>query len=143
MGIVHVTGHSTNVNNYFYKAGSAEFQDTISALHAKSERYVDHLTLHDDYDSFDCYLMRGRQAGFAFSKQKNIVNQRELANVFSTVSGTGVFAVQKAVSLEDNLWLYCVADLFKFYNQFGFEMTRREKNWTVGKPDVLYMSLKK
>lgn len=120
------------------------FRAVVQELHAEDARYREHLSLHDDYSGFDCYLMQGESAGYAISHALNQNQNRELANVFSTVTGTGVFAVQDAIMREQQLWLSCSEGMLeKFYSKHGFETFERQENWIKGKPDVLYMALRR
>lgn len=118
------------------------FREVIQNLHNQDERYKEHLTLHNDYTQFECFLMADGSAGYALSLAKNLKNERELANVFSTITGTGVYAVGDAVARERLLWLSCCSSLINYYGQFGFSVTQRQSNWIAGKPDVLYMALR-
>jgi hypothetical protein len=90
------------------------------------------------------YLSEDRNTGFA------ITNKDELVNLFSLKPGTGAGhgAVIAAIHLGAKR-LDCQEfnnagkNLSGFYKKFGFEEEKREKNWTAGKPDVIYMGLQK
>ena len=71
----------------------------------------------------------------------------EIINVFSLEKGEGKKALLEAIA-RGGRRLDCFDKLPgqshglpEYYSKFGFKEVRREKNWTPGGPDVIYMSL--
>ena len=86
-------------------------------------------------------LLAWQAAGFA------IHDGDELINLFSYgKKGAGADAVIQAIDFGARR-LDCLdlkpKGLKQYYEQFGFTEERREKNWTKGEPDVIYMRLTK
>lgn len=74
-------------------------------------------------------------AGYAIDNKTG-----ELTGLFSTYKGFGTQLVFMAI-LNGATNLDCFDGfLVDFYKSFGFEETKREKNWTEGQPDVVYMT---
>lgn len=81
------------------------------------------------------FLTADRRSGFA------IRPDGELVYVFSTVRGRGDILVRAAIALGA-VRLDCFDGyLTDLYRRNGFDVTRREPNWTPGGPDVVYMRL--
>ncbi|MDX3525094.1 hypothetical protein P1P75_01160 [Streptomyces sp. ID05-39B] len=65
-----------------------------------------------------------------------------LMGLFSTVKGRGEDMVWHAVLHRRAIKLDCFDGFLpEYYKQFGFQETERVPNWTVGEPDVVFMSL--
>jgi len=91
----------------------------------------------DDADIFfkDYYLDYENQCGFAVSFNGT------LTNVFSLTKGNGDYIMVNAKK-AGAINLDCFDGyLTSFYKRHGFEVVRREANWTPGDPDVCYMAL--
>src|SRR5690554_1178946 len=68
-------------------------------------------------------------------------NGGELIALFSTVKGRGHDLVQIAVQCGAE-YLDCFDGFLpELYAKHGFKEVKRELNWTVGGPDVVYMQL--
>ena len=128
-----------SVTQTFQTVTPQEFAEFIEYLRNKDHRYRTNLS-QLQYADYACYLSLSRAAGYALSKERNGLGEYKLANVFSTVTGTGAYAVNDAISRREKLWLSCFENLESFYSRFGFVVTAKEKNWTQGGPDVLFMS---
>ena len=71
--------------------------------------------------------------GFAVSKTG------ELINVFSTVKGWGDMIMEKAIEVGATRLDCFNGFLPRLYARWGFVEVRRELNWVLGGPDVIYM----
>jgi hypothetical protein len=91
----------------------------------------------DDADIFfkDYYLDYENQCGFAVSFNGT------LTNVFSLVRGKGDYIMVNAKKAGATNLDCFDGYLTSFYKRHGFEVVRREQNWTPGEPDVCYMVL--
>jgi len=80
------------------------------------------------------YLTEDRLSGFC-------IKDGEITHLFSLVPGRGKMLVAEAI-YHRGTHLDCFDGyLPRLYGQFGFKVDCREKNWTPGGPDVVYMSL--
>jgi len=86
------------------------------------------------------YLTTNKMAGVALNKD-------EIINLFSLQNGEGKKALIAAIE-NGGRRLDCFDKrsnenygLPDYYKKFGFKEVKREKNWTIGEPDVVYMSL--
>ncbi len=86
------------------------------------------------------YLTANKTAGVA-------LNGDEIINLFSLQSGEGKKALIAAIE-KGGRRLDCFDKrsgenygLPDYYKKFGFKEVKREKNWTIGEPDIVYMSL--
>lgn len=100
-------------------------------------RFAENLTLHttDEYSLYRCYTVSNASAGYA------IKGDGELINVFNNtgIKGFGDILVQSAIA-NGAKYLDCLdGKLTEFYASHGFVEYRREKNWTEGQPDVVWM----
>ncbi len=123
----------------FNQVSTDDFEQLINALRQSDSRYQSNLS-QLDCSQYNCFISETADSGYALSKKQNNHGERELANVFSTVTGTGYHSVSDALLKEKLLWLSCFSGLLKFYRKSGFIVTQTEPNWTVGGPDVLFMS---
>jgi hypothetical protein len=88
-----------------------------------------------DYRALNCFLALDEASGYAISPTN------ELKFVFSLRKGCGADAVRDAIIHCNPLHLNCFdGKLREYYESFGFSVYQREKNWTEGEPDVVYMS---
>jgi len=82
------------------------------------------------------YLSTDIQSGFA------IMATGEIAGVFSVSRGRGSEILENAKQ-KGGQWLDCFDGYLPgFYAAHGFVETSREKNWTPGGPDVVYMRVR-
>jgi hypothetical protein len=88
-----------------------------------------------DYSNKKLWLAHDGNSGYGIS------HDGELVNVFSLVRGHGHHAVNHAISQGATHLSAFDGHLPKFYGKFGFKEHAREKNWTAGGPDVVFMSL--
>lgn len=119
----------------FNRIGAAQFRRVVGEVVAISPFYRNNLSIKETYEGYDCWLSRDGKAGFAVSPDQ------ELTNVFSLAKGYGQFLMAFATREYDLLHLNCLAGnhLEKFYGAHGFEVARREPNWTAGEPEVVFM----
>ena len=88
-----------------------------------------------DFSQKTLFLSSDGLSGFAISFDG------ELTNVFSLVKGRGKVLMGYAIGYGANNLDCFDGYLVPFYAQAGFIEVRREANWTVGQPDVVYMVL--
>ena len=79
------------------------------------------------------FINKDGSAGFVVS------SDGELTSVYSAIKGRGDKIMDSAI-LHGACHLDCFDGyLVTFYARHGFQEVRREKNWTEGEPDVVYM----
>lgn len=83
------------------------------------------------------FLTEDHQSGFA------IKPDGELTALFSSVKGRGETLVRKAIELGAYHLNAFEGHLTQLYSQCGFVEEDREKNWTEGGPDVVWMIIRK
>jgi len=107
----------------------------LSREKVSRQNVLSHLTENEIIESnARIFLSNDGKNGFMLSVENDI------QNLFS-LNHDGKQTVKKAI-LEGGKTLDCFAGfLDKFYESFGFKITSREKNWTEGQPDVVFMSL--
>lgn len=88
-----------------------------------------------DYEGMRAYQSIDESAGFVISPDN------EIKWVASIKPGMGKAAMRAAIE-EGGEWLSCFDGFLpEFYERFGFEVVKREPNWTEGEPDVVWMAL--
>lgn len=70
-----------------------------------------------------------------------ISDSGELTNVFSETKCMGDYLLKRARLLGASRLDCFDGYLVDFYKRHGFEECRREKNWTDGQPDVVFMEI--
>ena len=130
-----------------YKQGNSTFtkvtaKDFIAARNEMpAERVNGFINMYTEQEMIDSksvmLLSKDNKTGVA------IHDGDELINLFSRgPKGAGADAVRLAIDHGANR-LDCVdiqpRGLKQFYESFGFKEERREKNWTEGEPDIIYM----
>ena len=81
------------------------------------------------------FLHPDKKSGFAVKPDGDIVS------LFSTQKGRGDKLAQHAKKSGGSKLDAFDGYLPKLYAKHGFKEHKREKNWTPGKPDVVYMKL--
>jgi hypothetical protein len=113
------------------------FKAGITSLKGRARK-----TMVSDYSveelgQMKLFLLKGGKAGYA------IKNGDELVNLFNAGGKATHLAGQWLVlhAIEQGARrLDCFdSGLPEFYAKFGFKEVRREKNWTPGEPDVVFM----
>lgn len=87
-----------------------------------------------DYNGKRTFLSPDGKAGYALH------HSGELNHVFSMQPGLGAHAVQDSLTRGASHLSCFDGKLPEYYKRFGFQEQRREKNWTPGGPDVVYMT---
>lgn len=90
-----------------------------------------------DYTNKRTFLAADGSSGYALKPDG------ELNHVFSLKPGHGAHAVQHALQNGARHLSAFDGKLPQYYSQFGFKEYRREKNWTPGQPDVVFMQMQK
>lgn len=123
-----------------YVQVSAEtFKKIIVRVVALGGHYANNIDVKQSYEAFDCFTSTDQLSGFAVSKKT-----RELVNVFSLEKGRGRELLEVATSTFSDLKLDCFdGKLTSLYSEAGFQEISRDKNWTAGEPDVVFMQFNK
>ena len=96
---------------------------------------VNDITYHE---AVDCYLAF-YGTNYAYPVGYAVSENGKLTSVFSSIKGQGTNIMQSAIK-NGARHLDCFDGFLPtFYSKFGFKEVRREKNWTAGQPDVVYM----
>jgi hypothetical protein len=90
-----------------------------------------------DYAGKRTFLAHDNQSGYALHESG------DLCHVFSFRPGHGAHAVRHAIANGATTLNAFEGKLPEYYARFGFKESGREKNWTPGGPDVVFMSLGK
>lgn len=128
-------GERAAANGEIYKATPKAFKDAL----AKNSR-ADTLSDYDEatLSTFKLYLLKGGQAGYAIKPDGEFVNLFNNGPREQT-GGAGpwlvVHAIERGATHGDHFDGY----LTGFYKKLGWKETKREKNWTEGGSDVIYM----
>lgn len=112
------------------------FKVIIENVKKINKQYENNLSLKDSYKNYDCFLFEDGRGGFCVDRET-----KELCNIFSIEKNRGSELVAFAVHTNPKLCLDCFdGHLTNLYGKHGFKETHREKNWTAGEPDIVYMS---
>lgn len=112
---------------HFEEAREASRAIRAATSDMSGEPYLTHSTYRLSLDGLSGYVVRP---------------DGELVYVFSRVAGRGSAMVTRAVTRDGATYLDCFDGyLTGFYARHGFVEYKREANWTVGEPDVVYMVL--
>jgi hypothetical protein len=119
---------------------NVSFKHFIEALKRVQERYSiirKSTTPWKDIENEEgsSYYLAGHPGFMGFALSAN----GELTSVFSAIRGKGDILMKEACKRGA-----CHLDCFdgylpKFYERHGFQVVRREANWTPGEPDVCFM----
>lgn len=124
------TGHMT-----FTSQAPAYFRYAFDLARKASARVHAATSPFEASDGMRCYLNSDATAGYV------IRADGELTNVFSTRRKQGDDIMRHALA-DGARRLDCFDGyLVGFYSRHGFEIVRREPNWTPGGPDVVFMAL--
>lgn len=97
-----------------------------------------------DDDETTFRLALDGQSGYAVRHDGDLIHkgrEGELVYVFSLERGRGDALVSSATGHDDATRLDCFDGyLVNLYKKHGFDVVRREPNWTPGSPDVVFMS---
>lgn len=115
-----------------------EFLTVLVDLMNEHPDLKDTMSLHRANEYLVTYLAENKLSGFAVTKDK------EIANVFN-VDKKALFVLPKmikqAIAAGGNWMNMFDGPLVNFYKKYGFVEYKRDKNWTAGGPDVVYMKL--
>lgn len=112
-----------------------EFAEHFNAARRWS-RVAENCAELDDVSQCKPYMAVDCLGGFAVHQPT-----KEIRYLHSVLYGRGDRLVQEAIK-RGGTWLTCFDGyLTDLYQRHGFQITKREPNWTAGKPDVLTMSL--
>ncbi|MAS87579.1 MAG: hypothetical protein CMH30_06345 [Micavibrio sp.] len=130
---------------------AAEFRNFVIVARTLEMRYERNLELlpAEDYLAMICYLgrvpnMHKGIAGMAVTPELTVFGgARKLINVFALLgsNGIGSQALKFITSQYAHLVLDCYDSdgLVPFYKRHGFNVEKRDENWTPGGPDVVLM----
>lgn len=117
----------------FYKPTPTEFKEAMqrNPRAATLSQYSD-----DQLAKMELRMLKGGQAGYA-------LNGDELVNLFNNggreTRGAGSWLVVDAIERGARRGDHFDGYLTEFYRTLGFKEDRREKNWTPGGADVVYI----
>ena len=112
------------------------FAHLVETAMSTDARIADYLSHGVDYSAHECYATADGSAGFAVSPDG------DLQSVFNYgQAGRGNALVAAAIAAGATTLDCFDGFLPAFYARHGFRVVRREANWTVGGPDVVYMAL--
>jgi hypothetical protein len=119
----------------FTKVTGEAFGAMVETAMASDAR-IDAMLSHGvDYSAHECYATADGTAGFAVSPDG------DLQSVFNYGTGGRGDALVTAAIGAGARTLDCFDGFLPaFYARHGFRVVRREANWTVGGPDVVYMA---
>ncbi len=114
-----------------------QYKETTPDVFEQHVSQVDQSQLENprDYSGKRLWIAHDGNSGYGIS------HDGELVNVFSRVKGHGGHAVRHAIGQGATHLSAFDGHLPPFYKKYGFQEHRREKNWTPGGPDVVFMSL--
>lgn len=117
--------------------GHDEFHSALSSAFATSPKVKEFVHQYEphEYQNMKTFLHPDKKSGFAVKPDGDIVS------VFSTEKGRGDEIVQHAKREGGKKLDAFDGYLPKLYGKHGFKEYSREKNWTPGAPDVVYMRL--
>jgi GNAT superfamily N-acetyltransferase len=113
----------------------AEFHQAL-IHHASKNPYIKdsvHIYSPEEYASSKTFLSKDKNSGYALKPDG------ELMSVFSGEKGRGDHLMNSAIKNGAMHLDAFDGYLPKFYSRHGFKEHKREKNWTEGGPDVVYM----
>lgn len=121
----------------FQQVTARKFARVIKQACEHSERVKAMLGRYtvDEYSLMRCFLTSDGGAGFAIKSDGDLVNVFNLTGI----KGFGSILVNAAIELGAQKLDCFDGFLPEFYAGFGFREVSREKNWTEGQPDVVYM----
>jgi hypothetical protein len=124
----------------FKPTETEHFLETIKKLPKYMGDMLSHYTKEEvEKDNIKFHLSEDGLSGYG-------IKGNELTNLFSLVSGHGSHAMKHALQ-NGATQLDCFdgrkgeKGLPGFYTKFGFVEYKREKNWTAGEPDIVYMHI--
>ena len=127
----------SKISNNFINVSFNHFKGALRLAQVNYKHIRQATTPWDELKDKDgtSYYLAGSPAfmGFAVSADG------ELTSVYSTIKGKGDIILEQACKRGA-----CHLDCFdgylpSFYQRHGFKEVRRELNWTVGQPDIVYM----
>lgn len=113
----------------------AEFHQAL-IHHASKNPYIKdsvHIYSPEEYASSKTFLSKDKKSGYALKPDG------ELMSVFSGEKGRGDHLMNSAIKNGAMHLDAFDGYLPKFYSRHGFKEHKRERNWTEGGPDVVYM----
>lgn len=112
-----------------------DFHAALEGAMGSSTKVKEFVHLYDkkEYEGMKTFLSPDKASGYAVKPDGDVVS------VFSTVKGRGDHLVQHALTNGGNKLDAFDGHLPTLYAKHGFQEYKREKNWTPGGPDVVYM----
>ena len=120
----------------YNQVDSRQFYIALNIAQRKNPLIKDmvHLYTPIEYSNMRCYLSRDNASGYA-------IKDGDLVSVFSLVKGRGTDLVISAKKSGANRLDCFDGYLVSLYSKLAFKEYKRELNWVVGEPDVVYMQL--
>ena len=124
------------ISDLFVKVSGNEFKESLKRVQSFYKVIRESTTPWNEIEIKDvAFFIAGCPAFMGFAISEN----GELTSVFSSIKGKGDTIMKEAIK-QGAKHLDCFDGyLPTFYARHGFQEVRREKNWTEGEPDVVYM----
>lgn len=124
------------INDFFVKVSGNGFKESLKRVQSFYKVIRESTTPWNEIETKDVeFFIAGCPAFMGFAISEN----GELTSVFSAIQGKGDTIMKEAIK-QGAKHLDCFDGyLPTFYARHGFKEVRREKNWTEGEPDVVYM----
>lgn len=119
------------------KADPAAFRDALKR-NTRADTLSDYPV--EELSRFQLYLLKGGQAGYAIKPDGEFVNLFNSGG--AATKGAGPWLVIHAIERGATHGDHFDGFLTGFYRNLGWKETKREKNWTPGGPDVVFMEWK-
>lgn len=112
-----------------------DFHQALSGAMETSPKVKEFVHLYEphEYSKMKTFLAPDKKSGYA------VKNDGDIVSVFSTEKGRGDHIMQHALKNGGHKLDAFDGALPQIYAKHGFKEYKREKNWTPGKPDIVYM----
>ena len=122
-----------NLPQNFRQVHFSEFKAVIKKL--STIPFYKDVEVLKDYSLYTCFMSIDKKTGYCINSKTF-----ELCNVFSTEKGLGKRLISE-LSKYTYLHLNCFDGYLKqFYASANFKVYKIENNWSIGGPQVLYMT---
>ncbi len=128
-----ITTSEVKFDAYMKQYAAARLKNPLIAENCATYSELEHVETHEAVRWF---------GGRANAQGFGITSTGELVGLFSSVAGAGNDLIKHAIR-EGATYLDCFDGyLPTLYSKHGFVETRRERNYTDGQPDIIFMELR-
>jgi len=131
------SGEQDAAEGRIYRAKPEEFRAALQR-NSRADTLSDYDT--QTLSTFRLYLLRGGQAGYAIKPDGEFVNLFNSGG--NATKGAGPWLVLHAIEKGATHGDHFDGFLTGFYKKLGWNVTKKEPNWTPGGPDVIFMEWK-